>query len=115
PHDAPAVQRQPDGTTTRSTASGQARASTSPPSVAGAQANAGPCAVDAPALSNEGLLLQLNRARVYLSQHERGEGQFYDYANLFRRLSRERQARVSNGHVWLAEPGLLHVPDMLYG
>lgn len=75
---------------------------------------AGPCAVMEATLSNEGLLYQLNRARVYLTQHQRGQDQWYDYANLLRRLSAERRWRVRGGQVWLAEPGLLHVPDELF-
>ncbi|QRN93091.1 DUF4157 domain-containing protein [Archangium violaceum] len=78
------------------------------------QRNSGPCAIDAAGLSNQELLFQLNRARAYLTQNERGEGEYYDYGNLLRRLSAERRRRVNAGHVWLAEPGLLHVPDVLY-
>jgi hypothetical protein len=76
---------------------------------------AGPCGVVASTLSNEGLLSQLNRARLYLSQHDRTEeGIWYDYANLLRRLSAERRRRIRSGQVWLAQPGLLHVPEELY-
>lgn len=78
------------------------------------QRASGPCAILVEGLSNEGLLFQLNRARLYLTQHQRGEGEWYDYANLLRRLSGERRRRIQAGHVWLAEPGLLHVPPLLY-
>jgi hypothetical protein len=74
----------------------------------------GPCGVDASALSNEGLLLQLNRARVYLSDHTWGEDETYDYANLLRRLADERRNRIAGGHLWLAETGLISPPDELY-
>jgi len=74
----------------------------------------GPCEVVEASLSNEGLLNQLNRARAYITQHERGQGEWYDYANLLRRLSAERRRRVHGGHVWLAEHGLLAVPEELY-
>ena len=73
----------------------------------------GPCEVDSPSLSNAGLLLQLNRARVYLHQHARGDGTFYDHANLLRRLLAERRRRIAGGQVWLATPGLLEPPATL--
>lgn len=75
--------------------------------------DAGPCAVSASSLSNVGLLHQLNRARLYLSQHARGEGTYYDHANLLRRLSAERQRRIAGGQVWLATRGLLDPPATL--
>ncbi|HMV69231.1 MAG TPA: DUF4157 domain-containing protein, partial [Myxococcota bacterium] len=79
------------------------------------QDGAGPCGVDAPALSNAGLLTWLNRARLYLHQHKWGEDQTYDYANLLRRLTTERQSRVRAGHVWLGERGLAdRAPEVLY-
>lgn len=74
---------------------------------------AGPCAVSASSLSNVGLLHQLNRARLYLSQHARGEGSYYDHANLLRRLGAERQRRIAGGQVWLATHGLLDPPATL--
>jgi hypothetical protein len=76
--------------------------------------DAGPCAIVTDQLSNEELLFQLNRSRLYLTMHRRGEGEYYDYANLLRRLLDTRGERVVLGHVWLAEPGLLHVPEQLY-
>lgn len=75
---------------------------------------AGPCGILTDELDNAQLLLQLNRARVYLHQHRRDEGQFYDYANFLARLDRTRRSRVRAGHVWLAEPGLLYAPKELY-
>ncbi|MFV8752698.1 DUF4157 domain-containing protein [Nannocystaceae bacterium ST9] len=75
----------------------------------------GPCAIEVGTLTNDELLGQLNRARVYLATHARGEGEYYDYANLLRRASGERRTRAQAGHVWLTEPGLLHPPDVLYG
>lgn len=115
--DASVVQRQPipgggsggrNTTTMDSTADKTAR-------------TAGPCGVDVGSLSNEGLLFQLNRARVYRVQndpHTEGstadEGAYYDYGNLLRRLTRERRRRIQGGHVWLAEPGQLHPPEQVY-
>lgn len=78
------------------------------------QADAGPCGVDAAALSNDGLLLQLNRARIYLTDHEWGEDATYDWANLMRRLSAERRRRATGGDAWLAQRGLAATPPVLY-
>ncbi len=77
-------------------------------------AEPGPCDVVASELSMPALLIQLNRARLYLSTHKRGEGEFYDYANLLRRLDIERKARQAEGHAWLAEKGLIVIPPVLY-
>lgn len=76
--------------------------------------DAGPCGVDASALSNQGLLIQLNRARLYLTQHTWGEDQTYDHNNLLVRLAAERRRRINAGHVWLAEPGLIAPPGELF-
>ncbi len=81
----------------------------------GEASTAGPCAIVVGSLTNDDLLAQLNRARVYLATHGRGEGEYYDYANLLRRASDERRRRAEAGHVWITEPGLLHPPDVLYG
>lgn len=74
----------------------------------------GPCEILVGNLTNLQLLQQLNRARVYLTRTTRGEDQFYDYANLFRRLAAERRRRISSGNAWLAEAGLIEVPGVLY-
>jgi hypothetical protein len=83
--------------------------------------DAGPCRVAVRTLTNAGLLFQLNRARVFVTQHDPhregssdSETDYYDYQNLLRRLTRERQRRVSGGHVWLAEPGQIHAPEQVY-
>ncbi|WP_437755028.1 eCIS core domain-containing protein [Sorangium sp. So ce1389] len=102
------VQRQPGPSDAQRTANESAQRADS------AAGNAGPCGVEARALSNQGLLLQLNRARVYLSQHTWGEDQTYDYNNLLVRLSAERRRRIEGGHVWLAGRGLIRPPDELY-
>jgi Domain of unknown function (DUF4157) len=78
------------------------------------QADAGPCAVDAAALSNDGLLFHLNRARLYLADHTWGEDDTYDWANLLRRLSTARRERTAGGDAWLAQRGLAGTPPLLY-
>jgi hypothetical protein len=83
--------------------------------------DAGPCGVAVRTLTNEGLLFQLNRARLFVTEHDPhregssdSESDYYDYQNLLRRLTRERQRRVTGGHVWLAEPAQIHAPEQLY-
>jgi hypothetical protein len=112
----PTIQRSPGGSDATVPSNAVTNAANIAASAADASArDAGPCGVVESSLSNEGLLFQLNRARVYLSQHNRTEeGIWYDYANLMRRLSTERRRRIRGGQVWLAQPGLLHVPEELY-
>jgi uncharacterized protein DUF4157 len=93
---APAViQRAPDTTT--------------PPPAA---ADVGPCEVDVPSLTNQGLVQQLQRARNFLQNHEKGDD-YYDHANLMRRAVDERNKRARQGHVWLlTDPPA--IPSVLY-
>jgi hypothetical protein len=85
-----------------------------PATVGDAQNGEDPCRVRVEALTNEGLLFQLNRARLYRVEHRRDDRDFFDYMNLLRRLNRERHVRITLGQIWLREPGLLHVPEVLY-
>jgi hypothetical protein len=85
-HGPPVIQRAPDG---------------QPPP---APAEVGPCEVDVPSLTNEQLIRQAQRAEAFLKSHEKGDD-YYDYANLMRRVVDERQKRAREGHVWLvADP-----------
>jgi hypothetical protein len=73
-----------------------------------------PCQVQVGALTNAELLLHWQRAYNYVTTTKRGEGSYYDYANLMRRLIPERRTRVRNGHIWLAEENLTAFPGQLY-
>jgi hypothetical protein len=72
-----------------------------------------PCEVDVPSLTNEGLVNELGRARNYLHGRERGQDDYYAYANLMRRLVDERHTRMRAGQVWLGED-LDAMPTSLY-
>lgn len=78
------------------------------------QLGADPCDVNVDLLTNQGLLTHLNSTRLFLHEHEPDDEGFYDWANLFRRLSAERRRRQRAGHVWLAERGLIAPPPNLY-
>lgn len=61
-----------------------------------------PCALDVGGLTNEGLVRAWDRATSYLRGRSRGADRYYDYANLERRVSEERNRRIRLGHLWLA-------------
>lgn len=99
------IQRQPAGGAATA-AAGAATAS------AGTASGAGPCEVVVGELSNRELVAQIDSARGFLDTHEKGND-YYDYANLMRRLHDERMRRGRAGHVWLlqdppAAPGTLY-------
>lgn len=72
-----------------------------------------PCAVEERSLTNEQLILTWTRVTDYTDSRKRGEGRFYDYANLGRRIAEERRRRARMGHVWLGA-NLRAMPDRLY-
>src|SRR5262249_37672029 len=72
-----------------------------------------PCDVQEGTLTNEGLIRQSSRVEGYLRGRDPGEDAYYAHAHLARRLARERERRMRQGHVWLGAD-ISAVPPRLY-
>ena len=62
-----------------------------------------PCIVPEFLLSNRELIQMSVRVKNYIDSTARGECQYYDYANLGKRLFEERDRRIRSGYGWLSE------------
>lgn len=72
-----------------------------------------PCSLKEGGLTNYALVAEMNATATYLRGRKRGEDKYYDYANLMRRLARERSRRIGMGHAWLGDVST-SFPSTLY-